>query len=111
VKVQAIAQMHLNGWPVQERDENVDSGEVEVNEMIHQVRLWKSVMRRIDAEGGTFPRILGPEFGSAVSQRSMVSFVATVFGFEIEGGHREICAARLAKEAVIDIKFIERILE
>lgn len=55
--------------------------------------------------------ILGPEFGSAVRQRGMVSFVAIVFGFEIEGGQREICAARLAKEAVIEAEFIERILE
>jgi hypothetical protein len=55
VKVQAVAQMHLNGWPVQERDENIDSGEVEVNKMIHQVRLWKGVMGRIEAEGGAFP--------------------------------------------------------
>jgi len=55
---------------------------------------------------------LGPEFGSAVSQRGIVSFVvAIVFEFEIEGGQREICAARLAKEAVIEVKFIERILE
>ena len=37
---------------------------------------------------------LGPEFGSAVSQRTVVSLVvAIVFGFEIEGGQREICAA------------------
>jgi hypothetical protein len=41
----------------------------------------------------------------------MVSLVAIVFGFEIEGGQREICAAGLAEEAVIEAKFIERILE
>jgi len=53
----------------------------------------------------------GPEFGSAVSQRGTVSFVTIVFGFEIEGGLHESCAARLAKEAVADVKFIERIPE
>jgi hypothetical protein len=110
-KVQTVAQVHLKGWAVQEREEDVVSGEVEVNEMIHQVRLRKGVLRRIEAEGRTFPRTLGPEFGSAVSQRGMVSFVATVFGFEIEGGQREICAARLSKEAVTEVKFIERILD
>jgi hypothetical protein len=35
MKVQAVAQMHLKGWAVQEREENVESGEVKVNEMIH----------------------------------------------------------------------------
>jgi hypothetical protein len=55
---------------------------------------------------------LGPELGSAIGQRGIVSFVvAIVFGFEIDGGQHEICAARLAKEAVIEVKFIERILE
>ena len=89
-------------------------------------------MRRVEAEGGTFPlflpvsrakgvtlrsemntyRMLGPEFGSAVSQRAIVSLVvAIVFRFEIESGQRKICAARLAKEAVIEVEFIERILE
>jgi len=47
--------MRLKGWAVQEREENVDSGEVEVNEMIHQVLLWKGVTRRFKAEGGRFP--------------------------------------------------------
>jgi len=47
--------MHLKGWAVQEREENVESGEVEVNEMIHQVRVWKGVVRRVVAKGGTFP--------------------------------------------------------
>lgn len=55
MKVQAVAQMHLKGWAVQEREENVESGEVKVNEMIHQVRLRKDVRRRVEAEGGTFP--------------------------------------------------------
>ena len=41
----------------------------------------------------------------------MVSFIAIVFRFEIEGGHREICAARLAKEVMIEVKVIEHILE
>jgi hypothetical protein len=34
---------------MQEREENVESREVEVNEMIHQVRLWKAVMS-VEAE-------------------------------------------------------------
>lgn len=56
--------------------------------------------------------IFRPEFGSAVGQRGMLSFIgAIVFGFEIEGGQHKICAARLAKEAVFEAKFIERILE
>ena len=46
-----------------------------------------------------------------VSQRGMVSFIAIVFRFEIEGGHCEICAARLAKEVMIEVKVIEHILE
>jgi hypothetical protein len=55
---------------------------------------------------------LGPEFGSAVSQRAVVSLVvAIVFGFEVESGQREICAATLSKEAVIEVKCVERILE
>lgn len=54
----------------------------------------------------------GPKFGSAVSQRVIVSFVvAIVFRFEIEGCQGEICATRLAKEAVIEVELVERILE
>jgi hypothetical protein len=41
----------------------------------------------------------------------MISLVAIVFSFEIEGGQRETCAARLAKEAVIETKVVKRILE
>jgi len=50
--------MHLEGWAMQDGKENVESREVEVNEMIHQVRLWKGIARRVDAEGGTFPLFL-----------------------------------------------------
>jgi hypothetical protein len=129
--MQAVAQIHLKSWAVQEREENVESGEVKVNEMIHQVRLWKAV-RRVEAEWGTFPLFwpmskakgitarserntygfLGPEFWSAVSQCTVVSLVvAIVFGFEVKGGQREICAATLSKKTVIEVKSIERILE
>jgi hypothetical protein len=34
-----------------------------------------------------------------------------VVGFEVEGGQRKIGATRLSKEVVIDVKFIECILE
>ena len=56
--------------------------------------------------------IFSPEFGSAVGQGGMLTVIgAIVFGFEIESGQHEICAARLAEEAVFEAKFIERILE
>lgn len=54
-KVPAVTQLHLKGWAVQEREVNVESGKVELNETVQQVRLWKGVMRRVEAEGGTFP--------------------------------------------------------
>jgi hypothetical protein len=47
--------MRLKGWAVQEREENVDSGKVEVNELVHQVLLRKGVTRGFKAQGGTFP--------------------------------------------------------
>jgi hypothetical protein len=47
--------MLLKRWAVQERVENVDSGEVKVDEMFDQVWLWKGVTRRIEAERSAFP--------------------------------------------------------
>lgn len=56
--------MHLKNWAVQERKKNVESGEVEINEMIQQVRLWKGVMRLVEGEGSTFPLLLTGEQGN-----------------------------------------------
>ena len=47
--------MLFKRWAVQERVEEVDSGEVKVDEMFDQVRLWKGVTRRIEAERSAFP--------------------------------------------------------
>jgi hypothetical protein len=57
MKVQAVAQLQFKGWAVQEREESVDSGEEKVDEMVDEVRLWKGVTRRVEAEGSTLPLV------------------------------------------------------
>jgi hypothetical protein len=54
-EVQAVTQSLLEGWAVQEWEKEVDSGEVEADEMVDQVRLWKGETRRVEVEGSAFP--------------------------------------------------------
>ena len=62
-QVQAIAQIRLKCWAVQEWEENVDAREEKVDEMIDQVWFWKGVTRGLVAKGCAFPLSSPNELG------------------------------------------------
>jgi hypothetical protein len=87
--VQAVAQMLFKRWAVQERVEEVDPGEVKVDEMFDQVWLWKGVTGRIEAERSAFPLFLFRkkklELAGQRAQRSGVSGTPTECWFQNSG--------------------------
>ena len=115
MEVQVVTQTSLERWAVQEREEEVDTREIQVDEMVNHVWLWEIVAWWVEAEGSAFPLstlyergeghaiskaegthcVLSPELGSALGhvQLHNVLFGAAVFRFEIKGGLHEIRAA------------------
>lgn len=47
--MQVVTQISLERWAVQKRDEEVEAGEIQVDEMVDQVWLWEIVAWWVEA--------------------------------------------------------------
>jgi hypothetical protein len=59
-EVQVVTHLPLERRAMQKREEKVDAREIQIEEMVDQVRLWEAVMGQVEAEGGAFPLIRDP---------------------------------------------------
>ena len=131
-EVQTVMQVALEGRAVQEWQEDIDAREVQVGEVLDQVRVWERVFYGIEAKGGAFPlfgpmswgkwrgrksgvthSVLCPKFGSAGDQATANTLLlrAIELGFEIEGSLDKDRATGFAKEAVAEVHIVKSFLK